>query len=166
VFKGESVADRRRDILSESYGTKCALVNGARGHVTAPDNLCTCDFTPGETDIPQDLEPAEHSRHWFLLFRQDLTAPQVAGTTDLNVLLKPVTRAVPRALLSGCKPHGNQQNGGSTGLVDAHQGRIGAESHHSVAVFSFVLPLRQAAARLSEDESSSEAACLAWIVEN
>ena len=50
-------------------------------------------------------------------------------------------------------------------ILQRHQGCIWAESDPSGTVFSFVLPLQQMAARLSEGESSPEAACPTETVE-
>lgn len=67
---------------------------------------------------------------------------------------------------------GQDRSGGGLGLaicrmlLHRHQGRIWAESDPSGAVFSFVLPLQQSVARLSEGEKSPEAACVAGTPEN
>ena len=66
---------------------------------------------------------------------------------------------------------GQDRSGGGLGLaicrmiLQRHQGCIWAESNASGTVFSFVLPLQQMAARLSEGDSSLEAACQTEIVE-
>ena len=67
---------------------------------------------------------------------------------------------------------GQDRSGGGLGLaicrmiLQRHQGRIWAESDPSGTVFSFVLPLQQMAARLSEGENSTRVACPTETVEN
>ncbi len=118
--KDETLVRLCREILSELFGSEWALMTGVPGCVTSPDDLCIWDFAPGNTAIPQDSEPAKLCKHWFVLNRKDLTALQaVVGTTDLNVLLKPVTRAALRAFLGGANPLRNEQNDDSTGRIDA-----------------------------------------------
>jgi signal transduction histidine kinase len=123
VTRDELLAACCREILSELFGTKCNLMTGARVHLDPDDNLCIWDFDPRETAVPRNLEPSQFRRHWFLLHRQDLTALQaLVGADALNVLLKPVSRAALRTLLSEAGRAEKERNSDSTGLADVLRG--------------------------------------------
>ena len=117
VTEDELLAATCREILSDLFGTEWDLATGVRADMAPGDGLCIWDFDPRETPIPEDPELSRSHRHWFLLHPQDLTALQAAvGAADLNVLLKPVSRAALRALLRAASA-ANQQNSDSTGLA-------------------------------------------------
>ena len=102
----EELAKFCSEVLAEVFGSESSLVTRAPGQVFPGDALCIWDFAPGETAIPLDLGPADLRKHLFLLYRKHLPALQGRlGTADLNVLLKPVTRATLRAFLIGAAPH-------------------------------------------------------------
>ena len=89
----EKLADFCREILCEMFGTESRLEVGFPGQCPSQEDLCLWDFIPGETPIPQDLDPAKLRKSLFLLHRKHLPALQaLVGTVDINVLLKPVTR--------------------------------------------------------------------------
>jgi signal transduction histidine kinase len=118
--KDETLVRFCREILSELFGAASAVVTGIPGCVISSADVCIWDFTPGETAIPQDLEPAELCNHWFVLNRKDLPALQaVVGASDLKVLLKPVTWVALRAFLAGAHGLGKEPNDDSTGRVEA-----------------------------------------------
>ena len=123
VSNDEMLAECCREVLSELFGKEWVLVVAAGSRVTSLDGLCIWDFTPGVTAIPANLESPQSRRPWFLLYPQDLTALKaVVGTTDLNVLSKPVCRAALRALFAMAGTDGNEKNDNSTGLVDVLRG--------------------------------------------
>ena len=89
-----------REVLAEIFGTDWRLVTGAPGQRFSEDDLCIWDLDPGEIRLPQSLDRAKLKKHFFLLHKKSLAAFQaLAGTSGLNVLLKPVTRATLRAFL-------------------------------------------------------------------
>jgi len=91
-----------REVLAEVFGPESALVTRAGGRVESGDDVCVWDFVPGESLIPRDLSPVDPAKHFFLVHRDHLAALQAhLGAADLNVLLKPVTRATLRAFLDG-----------------------------------------------------------------
>jgi signal transduction histidine kinase len=108
-----------REILSETFGSEWTLTAGTPGRAPLGDDLYLWDFTPGSTVLPQDLEPLQLRRHWFVLQRRHLsTLQEVLGTSDLNVLLKPVARATLRAFLSGAKQQMAEPQEESAGRID------------------------------------------------
>ncbi len=110
----EALAKSCREVLAEVPDIDWVLAARAVGAVAPSDDICIWDFTPGVTAIPQDLDPATLRKHLFVLQRRHLAALQsVLGTSDLNVLLKPVTRATLRAFLSGAVQQRCAQNEGA-----------------------------------------------------
>ena len=96
----EKLADFCRETLGEMFGMEAKLEVALPGQHPAQQDLCLWDFIPGETSVPQDLDPAKLRKHFFLLHRKDLPALQeLLGTSDINVLLKPVMPATLRAFL-------------------------------------------------------------------
>jgi len=81
-------------------------------------------FIPGETPVPQDLDSAKLRKHFFLLHRKHLAALQeLVGTSDINVLLKPVMPATLRAFLGDAQQQRTLDcgtgNGDSAGSINA-----------------------------------------------
>ena len=98
----EELARFCREILAQNFGSGSTLITRTDGQVEPGDDICVWDFVPGETPIPEDLDSSELTRHLFLLYREHLGALQAhLGTSELNVLLKPVTRATLTAFLGG-----------------------------------------------------------------
>ena len=94
------LADFCREILGEMFGAEAKLEVGFPGQLPSQEDLCLWDFIPGEASVPQDLDPAKLRKHFFLLHRKHLAALQeLVGTSDINVLLKPVMPATLRAFL-------------------------------------------------------------------
>jgi signal transduction histidine kinase len=112
-----------REILSETFGSEWTLTKGTPGHVPEGDELCVWDFIPGATVLPEDLESSHLWRHWFVLQRRHLSKLRVLmGTSDLNVLLKPVARATLRAFLSGTKQQTSEPQEEPAGRIDTLRG--------------------------------------------
>ena len=100
VTKDVVFVESCREILPEIFGGEWALTTDISRH-RAQKGLIIWDFGPGKADIPQDLEASELRRYWFLLDRNDLPALHATvGATDLNVILKPITREALRAFLA------------------------------------------------------------------
>ena len=113
------LADFCRKILAELFGLESKLEVGFPGQLPSPDDVCLWDFLPGETAIPQDLDPAKLRKHLFLLHRKHLPALQkLVGTSDVNVLLKPVTPATLRAFLDDAHRKRTRDNGNPPGSID------------------------------------------------
>jgi len=114
-----AVAKLCREVLSELFGTESTLITGAAGSVTPEHDLCIWDFTPGETAAPLDAVAASRSNLSFLVRPEDLLPLQVwVGRRDINVLLKPLSRAALRALLLGANPHQQEQNEDYSGFLN------------------------------------------------
>lgn len=88
-----------REILCELPGPASAMSMVALEENVAAD-LCVWDFQPG-MPIPQNLgSNGSLAKHLFIVNRKDLaTLREKAGTTDITVLLKPVTRPTLAAFL-------------------------------------------------------------------
>jgi signal transduction histidine kinase len=109
-----------REFLSESFGAEWALATGTPENLNSLEDLCIWEFPPAETASTPDPEAAERGRKWFVLHRKDLIALQaMVGTTDLNGVLKPVTRGSLLAFLGGANPPGNEPHHESIGLANA-----------------------------------------------
>lgn len=117
LSKDESLARMCREVLGEMFGTEWGLRVGVPGQITLNGDLCIWDFDPGQTAVPPDLDPARRRRDIFLVRRKDLTALQAfTGTTDLQVLLKPVTRATLRVYLGAARQQREKEFDGSASL--------------------------------------------------
>ena len=114
----EKLAQFCREIIVEMFGAGSALEVGLPGQMPIQADICLWDFVPGETAIPEDLDPAKLRKHLFLLHRKHLPSLlELAGTSDINILLKPVTSATMRAFL--CDAHGHvRDNGSNAGTLD------------------------------------------------
>jgi signal transduction histidine kinase len=96
----ERLADFCREVLGDMFGPGAKLEVALPGQLPSREDLCLWDFIPGTTSVPQDLDPAKLRQHFFLLHRKHLPALQeLVGTSDINVLLKPVMPATLRAFL-------------------------------------------------------------------
>lgn len=117
LSRDESLAKMCREVLGEMFGTEWGLRVGVPGQITINGDVCLWDFDPAQTVIPPDLDPARRRRDLFLVRRKDLTALQAfTGTTDLQVLLKPVTRATLRVFLGGARQQREKEFDGSASL--------------------------------------------------
>lgn len=102
------------DVLTEVFGAESKVEIGIPGQVLPEHDLCFWDFIPGETAIPEDFDTARLPRHLFLLQRRDLPRLQeLLGTSDVNVLLKPVMPATLRAFLGDAHRRQIHDNGAS-----------------------------------------------------
>ncbi len=91
-----------REVLAQHFGSGSTLVSRTDGRVEPDDDICIWDFVPGETLVPRDLDRSRPTKHLFLVYREHLGALEAhLGTSELNVLLKPATRATLTAFLSG-----------------------------------------------------------------
>ena len=100
------------EILTETFGGDSKLEVGVPGQPDSGEDLCLWDFIPGETSFPKELETGRLSRHLFLLHRQHLPALQeMLGTSEINVLLKPLTPATLRAFLGEAHHQQNRHPG-------------------------------------------------------
>ena len=89
-----------REIVVEMFGMESKLDVASPGQLPSREDLCLWDFIPGKTALPPDLPPAKLRKHLFLLHRKHLPAlHQLVGTSEINVLLKPVTPATLRLSL-------------------------------------------------------------------
>jgi len=95
-------------VLAGLPATEAKLEIGTSAGAASDGGLCLWDFIPGETALPQQLDPASLRRHLFLVQRKDLAAlHERVGTSGINVLLKPVTAATLRAFLAdACQAQG------------------------------------------------------------
>jgi signal transduction histidine kinase len=110
----KKLADFCRQIQVEMFGMESKLEVGSPGQLPTREDLCLWDFIPGETAVPRDLDPTKLRKHLFLLHRKHLPALQeLVGTSDVNVLLKPVMPAAFRACLCDAHHHGNGHSAGS-----------------------------------------------------
>jgi signal transduction histidine kinase len=107
ISRDEALADLCRKVLDETCGPGWTLALGRNGHEIASYDLCIWDFSSSEIALPHDLGLADLKMHLFLVPENSFVAFQaLPGSSNLNVLLKPVTRASLRAFLSGgASPH-------------------------------------------------------------
>ncbi len=99
--KDQALANSCGEIMSEIFGTRSGLVIGSPGHDFFEQDVCIWDFNQGETCIPNGIDPAQLKRHFFLLPKNPLAwCESQVGAGDLNILLKPVSRVVLRALIA------------------------------------------------------------------
>ena len=122
----EELAGLCREILPDLFGTESQLRVGLPGQVFSPEDMCLWDFVPGETNIPLDFDPANLRGQGFLLHRKHLPSLQeLTGTSDLNLLLKPVTPATLRAFLGDLHRQRARDNGNLPVTIDT----LRAERH-------------------------------------
>ncbi len=115
VTKDTAFVELCRSVLPDLLGSKWALTAGLSRRHTATKGLIIWDFTPGEGG-PEYLEASELRSCWFFIHRDDLTALHATvGTTDLNVILKPVSGQDFRTFLAEAALNGSLQNGELTG---------------------------------------------------
>src|SRR5262249_38967474 len=90
----EKLASSWRETVVEVFGTESKLEVGNTAPLPSGFDLCLWDFIPGQTAIPQGINPAKLRKHVFLVQCQHLPAfHKLTGGTNFNVLLKPVTSA-------------------------------------------------------------------------
>jgi len=95
-----------QESVAKGLGREFTLKVKAPGQIPSGQDLCIWDFVPGETIFPQGLRQSEWRKHLFLLHRKDLgVLRSLVGVSDINMLLKPVTRAALRAFLGGYGLH-------------------------------------------------------------
>jgi len=108
-----------REAVAESLGSEFILEAGVPSQVPSRHDLCVWDFIPGETVFPLGIDPNEWRQHLFLLHRKHLGALRAAiGVSDLNVLLKPLTKAALRAFLGGYGVRRGDRSGDAGGRVN------------------------------------------------
>src|SRR5260370_39173302 len=94
--------------IAEGLGKEFTLEVKAPGQIPSGQDLCIWDFVPGETIFPQWLRQTEWRKHLVLLHRKDLgVLRSLVGVSDVNMLLKPVTRAALQAFLAAYGIHLN-----------------------------------------------------------
>jgi signal transduction histidine kinase len=119
----KKLADFCRQILVEMFDSESRLDVGFPGQIPSYEDLCFWDFVPGEAAIPPVLDPARLRKCLFLVHRADLPALEaLVGTSDINVLLKPVTPVTMRAFLCDAHQQGGLRNGNQAGSIDALRG--------------------------------------------
>ena len=97
-----------RETIAEAPRSEFSLEVKSVGQLPPQTSLCIWDFVPGETILPPGIDRAQWRNHLFLLYRKDLSALKaLIGVSDINVLLKPVTRTALRAFLGGYSLHSN-----------------------------------------------------------
>jgi len=95
-----------RDTFAETPGSQFTLDVKRWGEHPPQNHLCIWDFVPGKTVFPQGIDRDQWRKHVFLLHRRELgNLESLIGASDVNVLLKPVTRATLRAFLDGYALH-------------------------------------------------------------
>jgi hypothetical protein len=91
-----------REVVQETFGADWMLTVGVAGREISADELCIWDFVPEDGGLIPLLGPAKRKTHFFLLQKNSVATFQaLPGASELNVILKPVTRASLRAFLSG-----------------------------------------------------------------
>ena len=91
-----------QDTLAETSASQFTLDVMRWGEPPPRDHLCIWDFVPGETVLPDGLDRDQLRRHVFLLHRRELVdLKTVIGVSEINVLLRPVTRENLGAFLCG-----------------------------------------------------------------
>jgi len=120
LFSADAVlADLCRGALLEMFGRESTLQVGYPGQLPSDEDLCLWDFVPGETAVLGNLDPVNLRKHLFLVQRKHLPALQeLAGTNDLNVLLKPITSVTLRAFLGNVDRRRDPGAGKAAGALD------------------------------------------------
>lgn len=115
--KDEELVKCLREVVAEGPGSEFGLEVNVPGPIPARNGLCIWDFVPGETALPQPAGRHQWRNYLFLLHRKDLAALRaLLGVSDINVLLKPVTRSVLRAFLIGyCAHRADPSDGNAAG---------------------------------------------------
>ncbi|MBZ5723929.1 MAG: HAMP domain-containing histidine kinase [Acidobacteriia bacterium] len=101
ISRDRSIAQACQEALGELFGPAFTLTIGSGRETVSQVDLCIWDYIPGETEIA--LQPADMQRlqsHFFVVQRTDVAALQeLAGSPNLNLLLKPLAPAALRAFL-------------------------------------------------------------------
>src|SRR5262249_41978251 len=94
VSRDQTLAKPCREILAELLGTDGDLLVKPVAEGLPPHDLCIWDFVAGESEDLTALSSSTLQRCLFLSSKKDLsTLQERAGTSDLHVLLKPITPA-------------------------------------------------------------------------
>src|ERR1043166_8577582 len=97
----EALASFCREVLIETFGATSKLEVARAGKRVSADDVCLWDFIPGQSVVPQTVDPANWGHWLFLADCKHLTdLEQLVGTSDIHVLLKPVAPAALRAFLA------------------------------------------------------------------
>src|SRR5215467_3000017 len=97
------------EVLEELFGGDLSLHAGA-GYQPRSD-IYIWDFQPNIV-FPNDLDWRQKQKHFFLLQRRQMTAfRQKAPAPDVNLLLKPATRATLKAFLANSLETGDPPSG-------------------------------------------------------
>jgi signal transduction histidine kinase len=100
VSKNRELQDLCKEVLTDISANGWTLTSSPHAGIDAAADVHIWDFEPQESEIPQELSPAEARRHFFILHRKHLESFREAmRTPDVNILLKPVTRAAFRVFL-------------------------------------------------------------------
>src|SRR5690242_18699025 len=85
-------------VLEELFGASLSLHAGSGYQATS--DIYIWDFQPNMV-FPDDLDWSQKQKHFFLLHRRQVSAfRQKAPSPDVNLLLKPATRATLKAFLA------------------------------------------------------------------
>jgi signal transduction histidine kinase len=87
------------EVVAEFLGNESVVMADSVLGTSAHD-VCLWDFQPGETDLPDSIEPGRLRTSFFVVHRKHIGAlRQHFGIIEVNTILKPVTRAALRAFL-------------------------------------------------------------------
>lgn len=97
-----------REILGEILGSGWIFTPFPNGKVPVTFDLCIWDYTP-DMELP-DLEPCEWRRHVVLVQRKHVPLLRSKNFPEVNLILKPVTRATLRTFFDQAvqRFHGSQ----------------------------------------------------------
>src|SRR3954449_8925941 len=94
VSKNRELHSLCKEVLTDVSAGGWTLTTSASEDTEAAVDVHIWDFEPRENEIPQELSPAETKNHFFILQRKHLQIFREAmRTPDVNILLKPVTKA-------------------------------------------------------------------------
>src|SRR3954468_12394448 len=97
----QALASFCREIMIETLGATSTLEVGSPGKLVSARDVCLWDFAPGQSVIPQTVDPANWRHCLFLADRKHLfDLEEFVGTSEIHVLLKPVVPAALRAFLT------------------------------------------------------------------
>jgi signal transduction histidine kinase len=91
-----------REVLSKFPGVNCNIVSSKAPVLGSSEDVFVWDFQPDDAHFPSNLASLNLHRHFFLAKLSNLGQLQESlGRTDVNIILKPVRRAILRALFRG-----------------------------------------------------------------
>ena len=100
VSKNRELQNLCKEVLSDISASGWNLTSSGREDTEAAADVHIWDFEPRESRIPEELSAAETKNHFFILQRKHLLSfREVMRTADVNILLKPVTKAALSAFL-------------------------------------------------------------------